>query len=46
MFGLQDSSLTGIFHWGGNERLTRYMMVEAISEVFNLPIYHIGTLAY
>lgn len=38
---LSDSSFSGTFHWSGDERLTRFLMVEYMAEVFHLPMYHV-----
>ena len=38
---LQDASICGIFHWSGNECMTKYDMVMAMGSVFGLPTDHI-----
>lgn len=35
-------SFKGIFHWQGNERLTKYQMVELMSKVFGLSMDHVS----
>ena len=37
----KDKSFHGIWHWSGNERLTKYGMVEIMAKIFNLPMSHI-----
>ncbi|XP_067663091.1 methionine adenosyltransferase 2 subunit beta-like [Haliotis asinina] len=38
---LQDSSISGIYHWSGDENMTKYDMAVAMAEIFNLPTSHI-----
>ncbi|XP_044136788.1 methionine adenosyltransferase 2 subunit beta isoform X1 [Bufo gargarizans] len=38
---LQDPSINGIFHWSGNEQMTKYEMACAMADVFNLPARHL-----
>ncbi|XP_069754029.1 methionine adenosyltransferase 2 subunit beta isoform X2 [Narcine bancroftii] len=38
---LQDSSIYGIFHWSGNERMTKYEMARTMADVFRLPSVHL-----
>ncbi|KAM4038367.1 methionine adenosyltransferase 2 subunit beta [Anomaloglossus baeobatrachus] len=38
---LQDPSLKGIFHWSGNEQMTKYEIACAMADVFNLPRRHL-----
>ncbi|CAH1268492.1 MAT2B [Branchiostoma lanceolatum] len=38
---LQDPSLHGVFHWSGDEEMTKYTMAVAMAEVFNLPSSHL-----
>ncbi|XP_078087683.1 methionine adenosyltransferase 2 subunit beta [Mustelus asterias] len=38
---LQDPSISGIFHWSGNERMTKYEMACTMAEIFNLPSNHL-----
>ena len=38
---LQDNSIKGIFHWSGNENMTKYDMSLTMAEIFNLPSEHI-----
>ncbi|XP_048851066.1 methionine adenosyltransferase 2 subunit beta isoform X1 [Brienomyrus brachyistius] len=38
---LQDPSLRGIFHYSGNEQMTKYEMACAIADAFNLPSSHL-----
>ncbi|XP_041359404.1 methionine adenosyltransferase 2 subunit beta-like [Gigantopelta aegis] len=38
---LKDSSICGIFHWSGNEEMTKYDMAVDMAEVFGLPTNHI-----
>ncbi|MGH0120075.1 UNVERIFIED_CONTAM: hypothetical protein FKN15_062765 [Acipenser sinensis] len=38
---LQDPSLRGIFHFSGNEQMTKYEMACAIADAFNLPSSHL-----
>nr|XP_033783637.1 methionine adenosyltransferase 2 subunit beta [Geotrypetes seraphini] len=42
---LQDSSLKGIFHWSGNEQMTKYEIACAMADAFNLPSSHLRPLA-
>lgn len=37
----KDSSLTGEFHWSGDEMLTKYDMAIIMAELFGLPTSHI-----
>ncbi|RZF41833.1 hypothetical protein LSTR_LSTR005295 [Laodelphax striatellus] len=37
----QGQNLKGIFHWCGDEVLTKYQMVVRMSEVFQLPMDHV-----
>uniref|UniRef100_A0A1B6EB48 Methionine adenosyltransferase 2 subunit beta n=1 Tax=Clastoptera arizonana TaxID=38151 RepID=A0A1B6EB48_9HEMI len=39
---IKGKKLSGIFHWCGDEKLTKYEMVMKMSEVFNLPHSHIS----
>lgn len=41
LFILKAFCVIGIFHWGGKETMTKYRMVQIISEVFKLPMDHI-----
>ncbi|XP_072120189.1 methionine adenosyltransferase 2 subunit beta [Mobula birostris] len=38
---MQDSSVSGIFHWSGNERMTKYEMACTMADVFRLPRNHL-----
>ncbi|KAM8973292.1 methionine adenosyltransferase 2 subunit beta isoform 2-T2 [Pelodytes ibericus] len=38
---LQDPSVKGIFHWSGNEQMTKYEMACAMADAFNLPSSHL-----
>uniref|UniRef100_A0A8C4T395 Methionine adenosyltransferase 2 subunit beta n=1 Tax=Erpetoichthys calabaricus TaxID=27687 RepID=A0A8C4T395_ERPCA len=38
---LQDSSIRGIFHYSGNEQMTKYEIACAIADAFNLPSSHL-----
>ncbi|KAG8579034.1 hypothetical protein GDO81_010689 [Engystomops pustulosus] len=38
---LQDPSLKGIFHWSGNEQMTKYEIACAMADAFNLPCSHL-----
>ncbi|KAM4748482.1 methionine adenosyltransferase 2 subunit beta isoform 2-T2 [Rhinophrynus dorsalis] len=38
---LRDPSLNGIFHWSGNEQMTKYEMACAMADAFNLPSSHL-----
>jgi len=38
---LTNSSIGGIYHWGGKERMTKYGMISHIAEVFQLSKEHI-----
>eukprot|EP00058_Branchiostoma_floridae_P025888 XP_002611378.1 hypothetical protein BRAFLDRAFT_73226 [Branchiostoma floridae] len=38
---LQDPSLHGVFHWSGDEEMTKYTMSIAMAEVFSLPSSHL-----
>ncbi|XP_051869439.1 methionine adenosyltransferase 2 subunit beta [Pristis pectinata] len=38
---LQDSSISGVFHWSGNERMTKYEMACTMADVFRLPRGHL-----
>lgn len=38
---LQDPSLKGIFHWSGNEQMTKYEIACAMADAFNLPSSHL-----
>ncbi|XP_053317921.1 methionine adenosyltransferase 2 subunit beta isoform X2 [Spea bombifrons] len=38
---LQDPSLRGIFHWSGNEQMTKYEIACAMADAFNLPSSHL-----
>ncbi|XP_058852088.1 methionine adenosyltransferase 2 subunit beta-like isoform X1 [Acipenser ruthenus] len=38
---LQDPSLRGIFHFSGNEQMTKYEMACAIADAFSLPSSHL-----
>lgn len=37
----QDPSLKGIFHWSGNEQMTKYEIACAMADAFNLPSSHL-----
>ncbi|CAJ0939545.1 unnamed protein product [Ranitomeya imitator] len=36
-----DPSLKGIFHWSGNEQMTKYEIACAMADAFNLPSSHL-----
>ncbi|XP_075458017.1 methionine adenosyltransferase 2 subunit beta isoform X2 [Ascaphus truei] len=38
---LQDPSLKGIFHWSGNEQMTKYEIACAMADAFSLPSSHL-----
>ncbi|XP_071087248.1 methionine adenosyltransferase 2 subunit beta-like [Haliotis cracherodii] len=38
---LQDNSISGTFHWSGDENMTKYDMAVAMAEIFSLPASHI-----
>ncbi|XP_067852039.1 methionine adenosyltransferase 2 subunit beta [Heptranchias perlo] len=38
---LQDPSIKGIYHWSGNEQMTKYEIACTMAEVFNLPSSHL-----
>ncbi|XP_063303503.1 methionine adenosyltransferase 2 subunit beta isoform X1 [Pelobates fuscus] len=38
---LQNPSLKGIFHWSGNEQMTKYEIACAMADAFNLPSSHL-----
>ncbi|KAE8614475.1 hypothetical protein XENTR_v10008180 [Xenopus tropicalis] len=38
---LQDPSIKGIYHWSGNEQMTKYEMTCAMADAFNLPSSHL-----
>ncbi|XP_056431059.1 methionine adenosyltransferase 2 subunit beta isoform X1 [Hyla sarda] len=38
---IQDPSLKGIFHWSGNEQMTKYEIACAMADAFNLPSSHL-----
>ncbi|XP_059846724.1 methionine adenosyltransferase 2 subunit beta isoform X4 [Hypanus sabinus] len=38
---MQDSSVSGIFHWSGNERMTKYEIACTMADVFRLPRNHL-----
>ncbi|KAK3099701.1 hypothetical protein FSP39_008243 [Pinctada imbricata] len=38
---LQDGSIKGIYHWSGNENMTKNDMAIAMAKAFNLPTNHI-----
>lgn len=40
-YKLKDSTMSGIFHWSGDENMTKYDMVMGMADVFNLPTNHI-----
>ncbi|XP_029439417.1 methionine adenosyltransferase 2 subunit beta isoform X2 [Rhinatrema bivittatum] len=42
---LHDSSLKGIFHWSGNEQMTKYEIACAMADAFNLPRSHLRPLS-
>ncbi|XP_066447226.1 methionine adenosyltransferase 2 subunit beta isoform X2 [Eleutherodactylus coqui] len=42
---LQDPSLKGIFHWSGNEQMTKYEIACAMADAFNLPCSHLRPVA-
>ncbi|GAB1602894.1 methionine adenosyltransferase 2 subunit beta-like [Argonauta hians] len=37
----QEERLSGIFHWSGNDNMTKYDMMTVIADVFDLDITHI-----
>ena len=39
---LQDSTISGIYHWSGNECMTKYAMTVAMGSAFGLPVQHIS----
>ncbi|XP_013390060.1 methionine adenosyltransferase 2 subunit beta-like [Lingula anatina] len=38
---LEGQALSGVFHWSGNEKMTKYGMICTMASVFNLPHSHI-----
>ena len=36
-----NASFNGIWHWSGNEKMTKYKMVEIMSRIFNFSMKHI-----
>uniref|UniRef100_UPI00398E9722 methionine adenosyltransferase 2 subunit beta n=1 Tax=Pristiophorus japonicus TaxID=55135 RepID=UPI00398E9722 len=38
---IQDPSISGIFHWSGNERMTKFEIACTMADVFNLPSSHL-----
>lgn len=42
MYYFQEKCLSGLFHWCGQEKMTKYHMVLKMAEVFNLPHSHIS----
>ncbi|XP_020663540.1 methionine adenosyltransferase 2 subunit beta [Pogona vitticeps] len=36
-----DPSIRGIFHWSGNEQMTKFEMARAMADAFNLPSSHL-----
>ncbi|XP_077122089.1 methionine adenosyltransferase 2 subunit beta isoform X1 [Ranitomeya variabilis] len=42
---LQDPSLKGIFHWSGNEQMTKYEIACAMADAFNLPSSHLRPIS-
>ncbi|XP_069510388.1 methionine adenosyltransferase 2 subunit beta isoform X2 [Ambystoma mexicanum] len=38
---LMDPSVKGIFHWSGNEQMTKYEIACAMADAFNLPRNHL-----
>uniref|UniRef100_A0A8C5PZ58 Methionine adenosyltransferase 2 subunit beta n=1 Tax=Leptobrachium leishanense TaxID=445787 RepID=A0A8C5PZ58_9ANUR len=38
---LQDPSIKGIYHWSGNEQMTKYEIACAMADAFNLPSSHL-----
>ncbi|XP_032885582.1 methionine adenosyltransferase 2 subunit beta [Amblyraja radiata] len=38
---LQDSSVSGVFHWSGNEQMTKFQMACTMADVFRLPNAHL-----
>ncbi|XP_060693362.1 methionine adenosyltransferase 2 subunit beta isoform X1 [Hemiscyllium ocellatum] len=38
---IQDPAIHGVFHWSGNERMTKYEMACTMADVFNLPSNHL-----
>ncbi|XP_078267775.1 methionine adenosyltransferase 2 subunit beta isoform X3 [Rhinoraja longicauda] len=38
---LQDSSVSGVFHWSGTEQMTKYQMACTMADVFRLPNAHL-----
>ena len=41
MIIFQDTSIKGIYHWSGNENMTKYDMAVAMAEAFSIPTNHI-----
>lgn len=37
----QGQDTAGIFHWSGDEKMTKYSMAMAMAEAFSLPTNHI-----
>ncbi|KAL8211679.1 UNVERIFIED_CONTAM: Methionine adenosyltransferase 2 subunit beta [Gekko kuhli] len=38
---VEDPSIKGIFHWSGNEQMTKYEMACVMADAFNLPSSHL-----
>ena len=38
---LQDPTVCGIYHWSGNECMTKYQMAVAMGSAFGLPVDHL-----
>uniref|UniRef100_A0A4W3H966 Methionine adenosyltransferase 2 subunit beta n=1 Tax=Callorhinchus milii TaxID=7868 RepID=A0A4W3H966_CALMI len=41
---LEDSCIKGIFHWSGNEQMSKYQMACIMANVFNLPSSHLRSI--
>lgn len=41
---VQDASIKGIFHWSGNEQMTKFEMACAMADAFNLPSSHLRSI--
>ena len=41
MYLQQDASITGIYHWSGDENMTKYNVAVIMAEAFDFPTNHI-----
>ncbi|KAG8439189.1 hypothetical protein GDO86_005417 [Hymenochirus boettgeri] len=41
----EDASIKGVYHWSGNEQMTKYEMACTMADAFNLPSSHLRPIS-